>query len=396
MPYTRVSSTTNAAAALKYAEGHGRGHNGNKHRNLSIATVGLLPSSVESFARQFDLINRKSQRPVKVEAYRIVISYSPNELDAKNPKDVMKAELLAKEFVQKVYSGHKAAIFVQNDGKGGKLHTHIILSNVNTNHRALNHHRNFKTVKVAFNKVAEEAVDEDGNKLLKELDFGEHKVKDKHSVASRGIEERPKRKKPVHIHDEVLKPLITDAMKMSCSREQFRDILNEVGVEVDYRTADVSQRTDVRHGPSRDYGDYILYKIVDIDLLPPGQKPPRNLAAKSYKLGDDYGITALDSYIEKNNAEKKNDESEDSLITDYDMSDICFDDELSFEMLRHKADDKETGDEETVSVDEDSSINNMSLSDADSMTAYKSLVRMKNNIDIEEEDLPYEYNKEIE
>jgi len=127
MPYTRISSTTNAAAALKYAEGHGHGHNGNVHRNLSVATVGLLPGSVASYSRQFDLINRKSQRPVKVQAYRIVISYSPNELDAKNPNDVMKAELIAKQFVEKTYPGHKAAIFVQNDGKGGKLHTHIIL-----------------------------------------------------------------------------------------------------------------------------------------------------------------------------------------------------------------------------------------------------------------------------
>lgn len=256
-------------------------------------------------------------------------------------------------------------------------------------------------MKSAFNKIAEEAVDDYGNKLLQELDFGKHKVKDKHSSSSRGISELPKRKKPIHVHDEVLKPLITDAMKMSSSREQFREILNDVGVDVEYRTADVSQRTNVRRGPSRDYGDYILYRIVDMDLIPPGQKLPRNLAVKSYKLGDDYGLNALANYIEKNNAENndvtESELSDNSLITDYDLSDICLDeDELSFEMDSRQKDHDES-EEEMISADSDVAINIKAMSDdEDSLTAYRNLLRMKSISDVEKEDLNCADNKEIE
>lgn len=101
------------------------------------------------------------------------------------------------------------------------------------------------------------------------------------------------------MHDE-FKRVIKVAMTLATSREDFKEMLNRAGFDVEYRTADPSKRTDPRRGASRDFGDYFLIKLVDLEQIPEGEKIPRNLSAKSYKLGTDYSLEALDKAIERN------------------------------------------------------------------------------------------------
>ena len=52
MAYTRISHTRNGRAAIQYARGNGKGHNGNENRNVLIGCVGMLPDEVEAFENQ--------------------------------------------------------------------------------------------------------------------------------------------------------------------------------------------------------------------------------------------------------------------------------------------------------------------------------------------------------
>lgn len=132
MAYTRISHTRNGRAAIQYARGNGRGHNGHAKRNLLIGGVGMLPDEVIPFEEQMAQDWARASGKNKNQVRRIVASYSEKELDPHGEDSAYLALEIAQEFVEEAYPNRKAAIFVQNDGKGEKLHVHILVSNVDS------------------------------------------------------------------------------------------------------------------------------------------------------------------------------------------------------------------------------------------------------------------------
>ena len=132
MAYTRISHTRNGRAAIQYARGNGRGHNGHAKRNLLIGGVGMLPDEVMPFEEQMAQDWARASGKNKNQVRRIVASYSEKELDPHGEDSAYLALEIAQEFVEEAYPNRKAAIFVQNDGKGEKLHVHILVSNVDS------------------------------------------------------------------------------------------------------------------------------------------------------------------------------------------------------------------------------------------------------------------------
>ena len=304
MAYTRVSGARSAKAALAYAMGHGHGHNGNRHRNLAISTTGGLIPGIP-FYKQFERNHLSALYETKIEVHRIVLSYSLSEFNPTDEEDIAKADQLAQRFCKEIFPGHLAVCFTQNDGVGGKLHTHIILSNINSKtHKALDHCRTFsghgrqnRGLKEVFNEFARKQQD-----LIK-LDVGRKALPEEISEHERGIIERADnntdKEKVVPVHRDILKPIIREEMEHAVSRDDFRKRMADRGIDVEYRTNSPLERTNPKHGASRDHGDYILYS-VDPGLIPEGIKKPRNLKSKSYKLGTDYGIQELDRHIREN------------------------------------------------------------------------------------------------
>ena len=76
MAYTRISHTRNGRAAIQYARGNGRGHNGHAKRNLLIGGVGMLPDEVMPFEEQMAQDWARSSGNNKNQVMRIVSSYS--------------------------------------------------------------------------------------------------------------------------------------------------------------------------------------------------------------------------------------------------------------------------------------------------------------------------------
>lgn len=275
MAYTRISHTRNGRAAIQYARGNGRGHNGHARRNLLIGGVGMLPDEVMSFEEQMQQDWEKASQKNKNQVRRIVTSFSEKEL---NPQDEDAAYLaleMVQEFIEEAYPNRKAAIFVQNDGKGGKLHVHALVSNVDSIEYkgCTDEQTGFEYVKRNFNRVASRHITLDNGK----------KAKDKFSQAERALEEENEEAAEnggaaAYIWKDDLRERIRIAMENATSEDDFLEALEDEGVTA-------------RYGTSKRYGKYISYELVDVPAHMEGAD--RKCKARSYILGDAYGVEAL-------------------------------------------------------------------------------------------------------
>lgn len=91
MPYSRITRTAYGADAIRYARGHGRGHNGQRSRNLYSAGVNMLPDGTVAFEKQMRPLWERMDARHKIQVDRCVVSFSPNELDPDREADQLTA-----------------------------------------------------------------------------------------------------------------------------------------------------------------------------------------------------------------------------------------------------------------------------------------------------------------
>ena len=286
MAYTRISHTRNGRAAIQYARGNGRGHNGHAKRNLLIGGVGMLPDEVIPFEEQMAQDWARASGKNKNQVRRIVASYSEKELDPHGEDSAYLALEIAQEFVEEAYPNRKAAIFVQNDGKGEKLHVHILVSNVDSiEHKGCTDEQtNFRYVENHFDRVAGRHITLDNGK----------KAKDKFTQAERALEEENEEAAEnggaaVYIWKDDLRERIRIAMENATSEDDFLEALEDEGVKA-------------RYGTSRRYDKYISYELVDVPAHMEGAD--RKYRARSYTLGDAYGVEALREKLDEKAKER--------------------------------------------------------------------------------------------
>lgn len=272
MAYTRISHTRNGRAAIQYARGNGRGHNGRAKRNLLIGCVGMVPDEISPFENQMAEDWERASGKNKNQVRRIVVSFSQKEIDPQGEDSAYLALEMAQEFVEEAYPNRKAAIFVQNDGKGGKLHVHILVSNVDSMELkgCTDEQTRFEYVKQNFNRVAGRHI---------QLDYGK-KAKEKYSQNERRMhEENTENEVEVEYSwKDDLKERIQVAQAIATSEDDFLEALEDEGVTA-------------RYGTSKRYGRYISYELVDVPAHMEGAD--RKYKARSYTLGDAYGMEAL-------------------------------------------------------------------------------------------------------
>lgn len=286
MAYTRISHTRNGRAAIQYARGNGRGHNGHAKRNLLIGGVGMLPDEVMPFEEQMAQDWARASGKNKNQVRRIVASYSEKELDPHGEDSAYLALEIAQEFVEEAYPNRKAAIFVQNDGKGEKLHVHILVSNVDSiEHKGCTDEQtNFRYVENHFDRVAGRHITLDNGK----------KAKDKFTQAERALEEENEEaaengSAAVYIWKDDLRERIRIAMENATSEDDFLEALEDEGVKA-------------RYGTSRQHDKYISYELVDVPNHMEGAD--RKYKARSYTLGDAYGVKALREKLDEKAKER--------------------------------------------------------------------------------------------
>ncbi len=268
MPYTRVTRSSRGRDALKYTFGD-KGHNDHKVRNEVVTPVNMLPCS--DYVAQMNRYWRRAARKHTTQVLRIVQSFSVKELDPNDPMDILTANEIGQKFVEEHYQGHQALVFTQVDGKGGKIHNHIIVNDVSfVDGKGCD--------KLQYYQPELAKWTDEITSRYTTLDTGK-KRHEKLTQAERGRRENAK-----WSYKDDLRERITEAMQACASVEDFMTQLQARSV--------VAERKS-----SKKKGEYFTYELTDLSKKPANEKMPASLKARSYNLGEDYGVEALEDAI---------------------------------------------------------------------------------------------------
>ena len=277
MAYTRVTRTANGHGALMYAYGKGKGHNGSDVRNDMIANVNILPG-VPTEVQMQKYWNR-ARANHKTQVIRVVQSFSVRELNPDEPADILTANMIGQEFVQKYYPDRQAVVFTQTDGKSGLIHNHVIISDTDmTSSRGCDKQQYYQPTLAKW-------TDEIAGQYF-ELDFGDTTVPDKTTQT-----ERAKRALGEYVWKDDLKSRITEALNESESEEDWIRNLPAHGVNIEVHD-------------SKKRGKYYTYELMDTDGFG-DKKIPQNLKSRSYKLGTLYDAEHIQEYFSEKELEHR-------------------------------------------------------------------------------------------
>ena len=277
MAYTRVTRTANGHGALMYAYGKGKGHNGSDVRNDLIANVNILPGVPAEI--QMQKYWNRARANHKTQVIRVVQSFSVRELNPDEPADILTANMIGQEFVQKYYPDRQAVVFTQTDGKSGLIHNHVIISDTDmTSSRGCDKQQYYQPTLAKW-------TDEIAGQYF-ELDFGDTTVPDKTTQT-----ERAKRALGEYVWKDDLKSRITEALNDSESEEDWIKNLPAHGVNIEVHD-------------SRKRGKYYTYELMDTDGFG-DKKIPQNLKSRSYKLGTLYDAEHVQEYFSEKEIEHK-------------------------------------------------------------------------------------------
>ena len=277
MAYTRVTRTANGHGALMYAYGKGKGHNGSDVRNDLIANVNILPGVPAEI--QMQKYWNRARANHKTQVIRVVQSFSVRELNPDEPADILTANMIGQEFVQKYYPDRQAVVFTQTDGKSGLIHNHVIISDTDmTSSRGCDKQQYYQpTLAQWTNEIAGQYF---------ELDFGNAKTPDKTTQT-----ERAKRALGEYVWKDDLKSRITEALNESESEEDWIKNLPAHGVNIEVHD-------------SKKRGKYYTYELMDTDGFG-DKKIPQNLKSRSYKLGTLYDAEHVQEYFSEKELEHR-------------------------------------------------------------------------------------------
>lgn len=277
MAYTRVTRTANGHGALMYAYGKGKGHNGSDVRNDLIANVNILPGVPAEI--QMQKYWNRARANHKTQVIRVVQSFSVRELNPDEPADILTANIIGQEFVQKYYPDRQAVVFTQTDGKSGLIHNHVIISDTDmTSSRGCDKQQYYQPTLAQW-------TDEIAGQYF-ELDFGDTTVPDKTTQT-----ERAKRALGEYVWKDDLKSRITEALNESESEEDWIKNLPAHGVNIEVHD-------------SKKRGKYYTYELMDTDGFG-DKKIPQNLKSRSYKLGTLYDAEHVQEYFSEKELEHR-------------------------------------------------------------------------------------------
>ena len=277
MAYTRVTRTANGHGALMYAYGKGKGHNGSDVRNDLIANVNILPGVPAEI--QMQKYWNRARANHKTQVIRVVQSFSVRELNPDEPADILTANIIGQEFVQKYYPDRQAVVFTQTDGKSGLIHNHVIISDTDmTSSRGCDKQQYYQPTLAKW-------TDEIAGQYF-ELDFGDTTVPDKTTQT-----ERAKRALGEYVWKDDLKSRITEALNESESEDDWIKNLPAHGVNIEVHD-------------SKKRGKYYTYELMDTDGFG-DKKIPQNLKSRSYKLGTLYDAEHVQEYFSEKELEHR-------------------------------------------------------------------------------------------
>lgn len=130
MGVTRVTGTRDGSGSVKYVLNP---KVKNKERVLAVSGSNVstkFASDQMAMTRKMyekDGINSRNGQKF-MQSYRVIQSFSDNELDPNNPENIEKCNKIGYELARQAYPDHEVLVVTHGDGAGGKLHNHLIVN----------------------------------------------------------------------------------------------------------------------------------------------------------------------------------------------------------------------------------------------------------------------------
>ena len=192
MATIKMNRAKSAAAAISYALGknrlkqdtkdwlieHGCPSESLKSDDRAVVRSGINVSPSNAKVQMKVVRNHANGDTVKNQAIRIIQSFSPDDLDITNPENWQKCNDIGYEFARRAFGGSKfddtdyppyqIAIYTHVDGKGHKLHNHIIINKTNLDDNKQWHVENLNDEWLSFRDINDEVCHEFGLEIPQE------------------------------------------------------------------------------------------------------------------------------------------------------------------------------------------------------------------------------------
>lgn len=301
MPYSRITRTSFGADAIRYARGDGKGHNGAMVRNAYTVGVNMLPDDVIPFEEQMQIYWNKASVKHTTQVNRCIVSFAKEELDPEKPEDVLKGLAIGCEIARRNAPDNQTAVFLQTDGKGGKVHLHLLTNDVNmSDYKGIDSkayvHWSFQQIvdevcHQYFDEIQTELAPEKVNQAtrgarIKNEQIRAANAKEVQQAKAEGrAVDASKIKQEKYIWQDDLRERIKGAAKGAASEDDFAQRLRCTGVElVPYKQKDGT--TTYLHPQTKKQPAHYTYELTDTTRF--ADKIPQNLKSKSFKLGANY------------------------------------------------------------------------------------------------------------
>ena len=292
LAYSRISHSHSYKKSLDYIL-KGPGHDGGQ-RNLMVFGIGLKDELIESYYSQFNNIMKgKTSAKNLNETRTAIVSFSTKELDPDDQISQYIAAQIAIDISRRGYDGFPCLVAIQNDNLGHKLHMHMIYANVHceTGKGFTDLQTRHNYLRCITDEVCKKYIMPDAGKKTHERRDQNYRGMLERNEEIRKQNEKlpPKQQKPLkYIWREDVKERVLEAMQGIKSYKDFSDNLKRNGVRVEFCE-------------TRKKGQFFRYILEDTFKFN-GNIPNKNLHARSYRLGPEYDVDAVDAEIEKNNS----------------------------------------------------------------------------------------------
>ena len=311
MPYSRVTRTAYGADAIRYARGHGKGHNGHKRRNLYTAGVNMLPDHAVRFEEQMRPLRDRMDARHKIQVNRYVVSFSPKELDPDNEADQLTALEIGRRIAETNAPDCQSAVFVQADGKGHKLHVHILTNDVRiSDHKGVDskayYHPHFRRLvdqvcKDYFKLDEPGKAPERASQSVRGRRAMNEKIRERNRAEVEDAElegRKPVLETEKYIWQDDLRERIKRAAAQATDEDSFAQALRLDGVELLEQRQKDGAVTYIHHA-TKTMPEYYVYELVDISGFQTGEKIPANLKSRSCKMGTNYSPEGIAGMFRK-------------------------------------------------------------------------------------------------
>lgn len=282
MSVVKIFSSHNVTGTVSYVRG--------KHDSRAAAMATLGGVDANNFVR----VCKGMTKHRSVDAFHVVVAWSPEELDIRNEADISRAMMATQDLLRAAYGDRvKAIVVAHTDADGGHVHTHSVIINAGDDGLALSSWRDSAAVPDApISRPDGKVTYATTFKKLRRINDEVMKTHgmDICTPAQKRHPDIAKHRPAAYSWVEDIESRIDDAVSQCESYDQFVDALIDVGV-----TPRVKKN-----------GDVSSYSFTDADN--------KQRRIRTNKLGTDYDADSIRRRIEKQNTNKNNIEKDGVLM----------------------------------------------------------------------------------